>query len=105
VFFISLAKPEYKFAVWRESVRSLNTDYIQRMVMTVARELASAHCDKGFDVVFLVCDGAGEHRSFQLRAATVKFGDFAGGDDEESFSDFRVALRHPVHLGPIFNVS
>ncbi|CAN0419042.1 unnamed protein product, partial [Ectocarpus sp. 13 AM-2016] len=50
VFFISLAKPEYKFAVCRESVRSLNTDYIQRMVMTVARELASAHCDKGFDV-------------------------------------------------------
>ncbi|CAN0378132.1 unnamed protein product, partial [Pylaiella littoralis] len=27
MFFISEANPEYKFAVWRESVGSLNTDY------------------------------------------------------------------------------
>lgn len=60
MFFISLAKPEYKFAVWRESVRSLNTDYIQRMVTTVAIELACAHPDKAFDVLCAVCDGANE---------------------------------------------
>ncbi|CAB1103448.1 unnamed protein product [Ectocarpus sp. CCAP 1310/34] len=44
-------------------------------------------------------------RSFQLRAATVEFSAFAQGDDEESFSNFPVALRHSVHLGPMFNVS
>lgn len=60
MFFISEAKPEYRFAVWRESVRTVNTDYIQRMVTTTARELASAHPDKGFDVICTVCDGANE---------------------------------------------
>lgn len=60
MFFISEANPEYKFAVWRESVGSLNTDYVQRMVMTVARALATANQFKGFDVGCLVCDGAQE---------------------------------------------
>eukprot|EP00752_Nemacystus_decipiens_P018315 g16431.t1 len=105
MFFTSLAKPEYKFAVWRESVRSINTDYIQRMVTTVAITLACAHPDKAFDVVCAVCHGANEHRSFQMRAATVDFGAFAEGDDEDSFLGFPVAFPHPVHRGPIFNMS
>lgn len=60
MFFVSLGKPEYKFVVWREAVRSLSTDYIQRMVVTAARYLAAAHKDKGFDVIATVCDGASE---------------------------------------------
>lgn len=46
--------------VWREAVRALNTDYIARMLATVVRDLASAHQDKGFDVMTTVCDGAAE---------------------------------------------
>lgn len=60
MFFVSLGNPEYKFAVWREAVRSLSTDYIQRMVFSTARALALAHPDKAFDVITTVCDGASE---------------------------------------------
>ncbi|CAN0268915.1 unnamed protein product, partial [Pylaiella littoralis] len=75
------------------------------MVMTVARALATANQFKGFDVGCLVCDGAQEHRSHQLRAGTFKFGAFSQGDAEKSFAEFPVAFRHPVHGGPIFNMS
>ncbi|CAN0468049.1 unnamed protein product, partial [Ectocarpus sp. 12 AP-2014] len=61
MFFVSVGNPEYKFVVWREAVRSLSTDYIQRMVFTCMRYLAMAHRDKGFDVIATVCDGASEH--------------------------------------------
>lgn len=59
-YFVSAGNPKYKFVVWREGVRALNTDYIQRMLATVMRELAMAHQDKGFDVIATVCDGAAE---------------------------------------------
>lgn len=60
MFFVSVGKPEYKFVVWREAVRGLSADYIQRMVVTAMRHLAVAHQDKAFDVVATVCDGASE---------------------------------------------
>ncbi|CAN0328809.1 unnamed protein product [Ectocarpus fasciculatus] len=60
MFFVSLGNPEYKFVVWREAVRSLSTDYIQRMLTRTMRYLATAHTDKGFDVIATVCDGASE---------------------------------------------
>lgn len=60
MFFVSLGNPEYKFVVWREAVRSLSTDYIQRMLTRTMRFLAMAHPDKGFDVIATVCDGASE---------------------------------------------
>lgn len=60
MFFVSVGKPEYKFVVWREAVRSLSTDYIQRMLVMVMRFLMVAHPDKAFDVIATVCDGAAE---------------------------------------------
>ncbi|CAN0183533.1 unnamed protein product, partial [Ectocarpus sp. 4 AP-2014] len=75
------------------------------MVTTVMRHLACAHPHKGFDVVCLVCDGAAEHRSHQARAATVAFKEFAQGNKEGSFSDFKVAIRHPVHQEYVFSMS
>lgn len=60
MFFVSVGKPEYKFVVWREAVKGLSTDYIQRMVVRVMRFLAAAHQDKAFDVIATVCDGASE---------------------------------------------
>lgn len=60
MFFVSLGKPDYKFVVWREAVRSLSTDYIQRMIYSTARALALAHPDKAFDVITTVSDGAAE---------------------------------------------
>ncbi|CAN0037104.1 unnamed protein product, partial [Pylaiella littoralis] len=41
----------------------------------------------------------------ELRAGTFKFGAFSQGDAEKSFAEFPVAFRHPVHGGPIFNMS
>lgn len=60
VFWVSLGKPDYKFVVWREAVRSLNPDYIMRMCDDIMTALAHAHVDKGFDVVATCCDGAAE---------------------------------------------
>ena len=60
VFWVSLGKPEYKFVVWREAVRSLSADYISTMLEEVMVDLATAHEDKGFDVVCTMCDGAAE---------------------------------------------
>ncbi|CAN0196102.1 unnamed protein product [Scytosiphon promiscuus] len=60
MYFVSLGNPEYKFVVWRQAVRALSTDYIQRMLVTTMRYLAIAHEDKGFDVIATVCDGASE---------------------------------------------
>ncbi|CAM9700634.1 unnamed protein product, partial [Hapterophycus canaliculatus] len=105
MFFVSLGKPEYKFVVWREAIRSLSTVYIQRMVMTAARYLACAHEDKGFDVIATVCDGASEHRSFQTHAATVTFEAFCEGEREIPFAGFAVGFLHPVHLHEILNMS
>ncbi|CAN0308487.1 unnamed protein product, partial [Pylaiella littoralis] len=105
MFFVSLGNPEYKFAVWREAVRSLSTDYIQRMVFSTARALALAHPDKAFDVITTVCDGASEHRCFQARSSSEKFETWVKDDKEKPFSDFKVGFRHPHHLGVIFNMS
>ncbi|CAM9770889.1 unnamed protein product, partial [Hapterophycus canaliculatus] len=105
MYFVSLGNPEYKFVVWREAVRSLSTDYIQRMLTTAMRYLAIAHQDKGFDVIATVCDGASEHRSFQTRAATEKFKAWSKGGGETPFDDFGIGFLHPHHLGQVFNMS
>ncbi|CAM9931894.1 unnamed protein product, partial [Ectocarpus sp. 13 AM-2016] len=105
MFFVSIGKPEYKFVVWREAVRSLSTDYIQRMLIRVMRYLAMAHPDKAFDVVATICDGAPEHRSFQTHAAILGFCHWIKGPKEGSFAGFKVGFLHPVHLHEVFNMS
>lgn len=55
--FVSAGNPKYNFIAYRGAVVSLNADYIQRMLTTVLRALASPHEDVVFDVIAAVCGG------------------------------------------------
>lgn len=46
--------------VYREAVRSLNSQVIMDMVDVCCTALSRAHADKAFDVVTTICDGAAE---------------------------------------------